>query len=60
MRGENMGELVDLMKEILMLKPEARYAVGLTSLKRKPVQVIKKAKKKVKKEVKLSDLMRRA
>ncbi len=55
-----MGELVDLMKEILMLKPEARYAVGLTSLKRKPVQVIKKAKKKVKKEVKLSDLMRRA
>lgn len=55
-----MRELVDLMKEILMLKPEARYAVGLTSIKRKPVQMLKKTKKKVKKEVKLSDLMRRA
>lgn len=59
-RGKNVRELVDLMKEILMLKPEARYAVGLTSIKRKPVQVIKKPKKKVKKEVKLSDLMRRS
>ncbi len=55
-----MRELVDLMKEILMLKPEARYAVGLTSIKRKPVQMLKKPKKKIKTEVKLSDLMRRA
>lgn len=55
-----MRELVDLMKEILMLKPETRSAVGLTSLKRKPAQILRKPKKKVKKEVKLSDLMRRA
>ncbi len=54
-----MRELVDLMKEILMLKPEARYAVGLTSLKRPQLQAVKKTKKKIKKEVKLSDLMRR-
>ena len=55
-----MRELVDLIKELLMLKPESHSAVGLTSLKRKPVQLLKKTKKKVKKEVKLADLKRRA
>lgn len=48
------------MKEILMLKKDERSVIGLTSLKRKPSAIIPKAKKKVKKEMKISDLMRRA
>ena len=57
--GKNVKELVDLMKEILMLKPEARCAVGLSGLKKPQLQTVVKPRKKIKKEMKLSDLMRR-
>lgn len=54
-----MRELVDLMKELFLIKEEKAPLVGLSSLKRMPRQIVHKPKKKVKKEVKLSDLMRR-
>ncbi len=55
-----MRELVDLMKELLLIKEEKSTMVGLSGFKRAPKQIIKRVKKKVNKEVKLSDLMRRA
>ncbi len=55
-----MREIIDLMKEILLLKKEDSSVVGLMAFKRKKRTVLTKPKKKVKKEVKLSDLMRRA
>ncbi|MBS4760719.1 MAG: hypothetical protein KHX03_08500 [Clostridium sp.] len=55
-----MREIVDFMKELLLLKKEDKKLVGLTSFKRARKPVIPKARKKVSKEVKLSDLMRRA
>ena len=54
-----MRELVDLMKELLLIKEEKVAMVGLCSLKKAPAQIVRKPKKKVSKEVKLSDLMRR-
>lgn len=54
-----MRELVDLMKELLLIKEEKAAMVGLSSLKKVPRQIVHKPKKKVSKEVKLSDLMRR-
>lgn len=52
-------ELVNLMKELLLIKEEKVAMVGLCSLKKTPAQIVRKSKKKVSKEVKLSDLMRR-
>ncbi len=54
-----MREFVDLMKEIFLLKPETANEIGLTSLKKTDFRAVKKQKKKIKKEVSLSELMRR-
>ena len=54
-----MRELVDLIKELLLIKEEKVAMVGLCGLKKTPAQIVRKPKKKVSKEVKLSDLMRR-
>ncbi len=55
-----MREIVDLMKELLLIKEEKATMVGLSSFKRRPKPMLKRAKKKQPKELKLSDLMRRA
>lgn len=54
-----MRELLDLMKELLMIKQEDDAVVGLTGFKRRPSLVQKRPIKKVQKEIKLSDLMRK-
>lgn len=54
-----MREIVDLMKEILMLKPETNYSIGLSGLNKPQLQPVKKVCKKIKKEIRLSELMRR-
>ncbi len=54
-----MKELIDLMKELLMIKQEDDTVVGLTGFKRRPNRTHRKPVKKVQKEVKLSDLMRK-
>ena len=48
------------MKEIFLLKQEENVVVGLSGFKKQKRQAVVKPKKKVNKEVKLSDLMRRA
>ena len=55
-----MREIVDLMKELFLIKEEKASIVGLSGFKRTKRQTPKRTKKKVNKEVKLSDLMRRA
>lgn len=55
-----MREIVDLMKELLLIKEEKASVIGLSGFKKAKRQTIKRTKKKVNKEVKLSDLMRRA
>ncbi len=55
-----MRELVDLMKELFLIKEEKAAIVGLSGFKRTRKSGVKRTKKKVNKEVKLSDLMRRA
>lgn len=55
-----MREIVDLMKELLLIKEEKSTMVGLSGFKRKPKPMQKRPKKKENKELKLSDLMRRA
>ena len=55
-----MREIVDLMKELLFIKEEKATVVGLSGFKKTRKSGVKKVKKKVNKEVKLSDLMRRA
>ena len=54
------SEIVDLMKELLLIKEEKSTMVGLSGFKRKPKPMLKRPKKKENKELKLSDLMRRA
>ena len=58
-RGKNVREFVDLMKEILLLKPEQEGDIGLSRLRRSNFRAVKSPRKKVKKEVSLSELMRR-
>ena len=53
-------ELVDLMKELFLIKEEKAAIVGLSGFKKTRKSAVKRTKKKVNKEVKLSDLMRRA
>jgi len=54
-----MNEVLDYLKELLLIKEE-KALIGLTSLKNQSDSTSKKiVKKKVKKEVNLSDLMRR-
>jgi hypothetical protein len=52
-----MREFIDTLKELFLLKHEAG-AVGLTSFRKQPAQVVVPVKKTVK-EVKISDLMRK-
>ena len=54
-----MREIVDLMKELLLIKPETQGDIGLCGLKRSYIQDAKRSKKKIKKEVSLSELMHR-
>ncbi len=54
-----MREFFDLMKEILLIKKETQSDIGLASLKRTNFMSVNKRKKKIKKEVSLSELMRR-
>ena len=54
-----MREFIDLMKELLLIKQEEKSVVGLTGFKKVSRPVLKRPVKKVQKEVKLSDLMRR-
>ena len=55
-----MREFIDFMKELLMLKQEENKVVGLTGFKKSKKNTRKRVAKKVQKEVKLSDLMRRS
>jgi len=56
-----MNEIVDFVKELLLIKEEKNTIIGLTSFRKAPSILNKKIKKnKVNKEVRLSDLMRRA
>lgn len=54
-----MREFVDFMKEILMIKEEEGAVVGLSGFRKPMKKVLQKSTKKVSKEIKLSDLMRR-
>lgn len=54
-----MRELVELMKEIFLLKQD-KSMVGLSGFKKVAKPAVKRVVKKVNKEVKISDLMRRA
>lgn len=54
-----MREIIDLMKELLMIKREDKSVVGLSGFKKVSKPIAKKPVKKAPKEVKISDLMRR-
>lgn len=54
-----MREFIDLMKELLLIKQEETSVVGLTGFKKVSRPVLKRPTKKIQKEVKISDLMRR-
>ena len=55
-----MKEFLDLIKELLMLKPEKTSMVGLSGFKNVSNPIAKKVIKKEKKEMRLSELMRRS
>lgn len=55
-----MREIIDLMKELLLIKKEDSSVVGLSGFKKVTKPIAKKPVKKVTKEVKISDLMRRS
>ena len=55
-----MRELIDLMKELLLIKEENNKVIGLTGFKKAAPVKKKKPVKKVTKEIKISDLMRRS
>lgn len=55
-----MNEFIVFLKDIFMIKEAAPLSVGLSQFKSEPiVEQPKKEKKADKKEIKLSDLMRR-
>lgn len=55
-----MKEIIDLLKELLLIKPENQSTVGLIGLKKHHnKQIVVRTRKKVKQDVKISDLMRR-
>lgn len=54
-----MREIFDFLSEIFMVKREARVNIGLSQFRNRPETIVQSAEKpKVKKEVKISDLMR--
>lgn len=56
-----MNEITDFVKELLLIKEEKVSMIGLSSLKKPIKKEIKNSHKKPsKKELSLSDLMRRA
>lgn len=56
-----MNEIVDFMKELLLINEEKTTIVGLSSFKKPQKKALKKtSQKKNNKELRLSDLMRRA
>lgn len=55
-----MNEIVDFMKELLMINEEKASVVGLSSFKKDTKKIVKKdVPKKKNNELRLSDLMRR-
>lgn len=59
-KRKKVRELVKLMKEIFLLKQDENSMVGLSGFKKIAKPQVKRIKKKVNKEVRLSELMRRA
>ena len=55
-----MGEFVNLLKELLLIKQEDYKAVGLAGFKKKVKPAVPKIVPKKNKEVKISDLMRKS
>ena len=56
-----MNEIADFMKELLLIKEEKSTMIGLSSFKKQNKPTRKKiVKKETNKEIRLSDLMRRA
>ena len=55
-----MRDILNFIRELLLLKEEKNSTVGLSSLKKTQKPALKKAKSKIHKELILSDLMRRA
>ncbi len=56
-----MGEIISFLQEIFLMKEEnSKLKVGLSQFKKSDKVVKPKVKKVAPKEVKLSDLMRRA
>lgn len=54
-----MNEIIDLMKELFMLKNNDKFVVGLSAFNKVQQKPKPKMKKQVKKEVRISDLMRK-
>ncbi len=54
-----MSEIIDFLKDIFLLKKDENV-VGLNGFKRKRKTVVQSVPKKQNKDLKLSDLMRRA
>ena len=59
-KGLTVNELINLMKELFLMKPEDYKAVGLSGFKKKTKKNEPKVPQKNPKEVKLSDLMRKS
>lgn len=55
-----MDKILSFLQEILMIKKDDGIKVGLTQFKKPPVEPIRKDVSIRTKDVKLSDLMRRA
>lgn len=55
-----MNDFINFLKDVFMLKKEDNIKVGLTQFKREPVKNAPKEVSIKTKDVKLSDLMRRA
>ena len=54
-------EIIEFFKELVLLKKDEKNFVGLTSFKKRPkLQISRKPKKKVNRELNLSELMRKS
>ncbi len=52
-----MGELVDFIKEMFMLNVKDTTPVGLCAFETSPKKCVRRVKKKVNREMRLSELM---
>lgn len=59
-KGLAVNELINLMKELFLIKQEDYKAVGLSGFKKKSKTSSSKTTQKNPKDVKLSDLMRKS